>query len=145
MERFQIYLAGGCKHESDEGKGWREKVALIFNEHIESDDYKVVIIDPTKYFTYADRKDSETDRQIKCFYLDQIRHSRIVLVNLEGSDKSVGTGMEVQYAVDHNVAVIGFNGNKDGVYPWLLVDCQVIFPSMLQAIDYIKEYYIERR
>ena len=145
MERFQIYLAGSCRHESDEGKGWREKAALIFNEHIESDDYKVVIIDPTSYFTYADRKDSETDRQIKCFYLDQIRHSRIVLVNLEGSDKSVGTGMEVQYAVNNNITVIGFNSNKEGIYPWILEECQVAFPSMLQAIDYIKEYYIERR
>lgn len=143
MERFNIYLAGPCKYEPDEGKGWREKAAMIFNEHIESDEYRVVAIDPTKYFTYADRKDHETDKQIKEFYLDQIKHSRVVLANLDKTITSPGSAQELMFAVMNNVPVIGFG--KDDVYPWLLVDCQVVFPSMLQAIDYIKEYYIERR
>lgn len=143
MERFQIYLAGGCANELDEGKGWREKASVIFNDHIESDDYKVVIIDPTRYFSYADRKTEDSDKQIKNFYMSQILHSRLVLCCLDRSKLSPGTAQEVQFAVDHNIPVIGWG--KDDIYPWLAVDCQVIFPSMLQAIDYIKEYYIERR
>ena len=142
MERFQIYLAGGIANESDDGKGWREKASIIINEHIESSDYRVVVVDPTKYFEYAD-DDLTVNKQIKEFYLDQIRHSKIVLVNLDRSNKSVGSGMEVQHAKDNNVTIIGF-GTQD-IYPWLAIECQVVFPSLLQAIDYIKEFYIERR
>lgn len=143
MEKYQIYLAGPCANESDEGMGWREKAATIFNEHIESSDYKIVVIDPTKYFTYADRKDHETDKQIKQFYLSQILRSNIVLCALDRTKMSPGTAQEIQFAVDHKIPVIGWG--RDDIYPWLEVDCQVAFPSMLQAIDYIKEYYIERR
>lgn len=143
MERFQIYLAGAVLHEPDEGKGWREKATTIFNDHIESDEYRVVTFDPTKYFSYSDRKDHETDKQIKEFYLDQIRHSRIVLVNLDRTAKSVGTGQELMFARMLNIPIIGFG--KEDIYSWLKEDCQASYQSMLQAIDYIKEYYIERR
>ena len=143
MERFNIYLAGSCKNEIDEGKGWREKVATIFNNHIESKDYKIVVIDPTKYFSYADRKDHETDKQIMEFYLDQIRHSRIVLVNLNNSTVSVGTGMEIMYARCHDIPIIGFGDSE--IYPWIDISCQKTCKSMLEAINYISEYYIERR
>jgi nucleoside 2-deoxyribosyltransferase len=143
MEKFQIYLAGGVANEPDEGKGWREKATVIFNEHFESDDYKVVVIDPTKYFTYSDRKDEESDKQIKRFYYDMIQKSQLLLVNLDRSKLSPGTAMEVQFARDKGIEIIGFG--KEDVYPWILEECQVVFPSMLSAIDYIKEYYIERR
>lgn len=143
MERFQIYLAGPCGNEPDEGMGWREKAATIFNDHVESNEYKIVVVDPTKYFTYADRKDHETDKQIKQFYLSQILRSNVVLCALDRSKMSPGTAQEIQFAVDHKIPVIGWG--REDIYPWLEVDCQVTFPSMLQAIDYIKEYYIERR
>ena len=143
MEKFQIYLAGGVTNELDKGKGWREKAAVIFNEHFESEDYKIVVIDPTKYFTYSDRKDEESDKQIKRFYYDMIQKSQLLLVNLDRSKLSPGTAMEVQFARDKGIEIIGFG--KEDVYPWILEECQVVFPSMLSAIDYIKEYYIERR
>lgn len=141
MEKFQIYLAGGVLNEPDSGEGWRNKAALIFQDHIESENYRVVTFDPTKFFSYSDGEE-HMDKQIKTFYFDQIKHSRVVMVNLNRSKFSVGTGMEVQYAADLGIPVIGF-GEED-IYPWLLVDCQVVFPSMLQAIDYIKEFYVDR-
>lgn len=72
--------------------------------------------------------------------MDQILHSRIVLVNLNNTTTSPGTAQELQYAVDHDIQVIGFG--TENVYPWLKVDCQAIFTSMLQAIDYIADYYM---
>lgn len=143
MEKMQLYLAGPCCNEPDEGMGWREKARTIFNEHIENQDCKIIVIDPTRYFTYADRKEHETDHQIKDFYLSQILRSDLVLCCLDRTKMSPGTAQEIQFSKDHNIPVIGWG--RDDIYPWLLVDCQVVFPSMLQAIDYIKEYYIERR
>ena len=71
--------------------------------------------------------------------MDRILHSRLVLCNLTRTRTSPGTAQELQFAVDHDVPIIGFGTEE--VYPWLKVDCQCVFPTMLQAIDYIIDYY----
>lgn len=136
---IDIYLAGGCKHEEDEGIGWRQKAVQMFNAATEDKEDTVRVINPVDYFSYSEQK-HQSDSQVKNYYMDQIRNSRIVLVNLNRSDVSCGTCMECQLAKDNNIPIIGF-GTED-IYPWLLVDCQVSFPSMLQAIDYISDYYV---
>lgn len=138
METIRIYLAGACKHEEDEGKGWRDKAVQMFNTATEDKEVKVKIINPVDYFTYSEQN-HQSDSQVKKYYMDQISNSRLVLVNLTRSDTSCGTCMEVQRAADKEIPVIGF-GTED-VYPWLKVDCQATFPSMLQAIDYIVDKY----
>lgn len=138
METIKIYLAGACKHEENEGKGWREKAVQMLNTATEDKNVKVKVINPVDYFTYSDQN-HQSDGQVKKYYMDQVSNSRLVLVNLTRSDKSCGTCMEVQRATDKDIPVIGF-GTED-IYPWLLVDCQATFPSMLQAIDYIVDKY----
>ena len=140
-EIFQIYLAGGCANEPDEGASWREKAEQIFSQAVSDKDmiYKPRIINPLRYFSYSENN-HQNDKQVKDFYMDQIRHSRIILVNLIRSNMSVGTGMELQCASDNNIEVIGFG--EENVYPWCKQVCQAVFPSMLQAIDYIVEYYL---
>lgn len=98
------------------------------------------MIDPTAYFSY-DWKDEfqQTDRQIRDFYFQAIRISTVVLVNLSGTNSSIGTGMEVQYAVDHEIPVIGF-GTED-VYPWIKDSCTVTFDDLETALGYITTYY----
>ena len=138
MNEIVIYLAGPCACEDDEGRGWREKAVEIFRHAVEARDCKIKIINPVDFFSYSEAK-HQSDTQVKKYYMDQILHSRIVLCNLIHTKMSPGTAQELQYAVDHDVQVIGF-GDED-VYPWLKVDCQCVFPSMLQAIDYIVDYY----
>lgn len=138
METIKIYLAGACKNVEDEGRQWREKAVQMFNMASEDKDVTIKVINPVDYFSYSEQK-HQSDHQVKSFYLDQVAHSRIVLVNLNNTENSCGTCMEVQKAVDEGIPIIGF-GNE-AVYPWLKVDCQCIFGSMLQAIDYILDYY----
>lgn len=138
METIKIYLAGGCKNEDDEGRDWREKATQMFKTATDNKDCKIKVINPLNYFSYSEAK-HQSDSQVKNYYMDQIKHSRIVLVNLTRSDVSCGTCMECQYAKDHDIQIIGFG--SENIYPWLLVDCQCYFPSMLQAIDYIIDKY----
>lgn len=138
MDTIKIYLAGGCKNEEDEGMGWRQKAVQMFKTATEDKEDNVRVINPVDYFSYSEQK-HQSDSQVKSYYMDQIRHSRVVLVNLNRSDVSCGTCMECQFAKDNNIPIIGFG--TDNIYPWLLVDCQVVFTSMLQAIDYIVDYY----
>lgn len=110
----------------------------MFETATEDKETKVKVVNPTDFFTYSENK-HQSDKQVKWFYLDQISHCRIVLVNLARTENSVGTGQELQHAFDKEIPIIGFG--DENVYPWLKVDCQCIFPSMLQAIDYIIDNY----
>ena len=139
METMKIYLAGPSFYEEDEGAGWRAKATQIFNHASEDKECKIKVINPLDFFNYSEAK-HQSDTQVKQYYMDQILHSRLVLCNLDHTRTSPGTSQELQFARDHNIPVVSFS-TGDEVYPWLKVDSQVIFPSMLQAIDYILEYY----
>jgi len=129
-----VYLAGASKHEADEGMGWRQTIERDWGFK-ESD---LWIVNPLNYFRYSENW-HQSDKQVKQYYLSRIKHCDVVLVNLNNSDSSCGTCQEIQYAVDHDVPVIGFG--TEHVYNWLLVDCQCVFDTAEEAIEYITEYY----
>ena len=137
----KIYLAGACKNISDEGAAWREQATVILNQAAEWKDSKVTVINPLDYFTYAENK-QRSHKQVKNFYLNQIRKCDVILVNLSQTNSSPGTAQEVQFAVDNDIPVIGFGTSE--VYPWISdVDCDVTFESITEAINYIRDYYME--
>ena len=45
----------------------------------------------------------------------------------------------LEYAVDKGIPVIGFG--KQNVYEWLPEDCDVVFDTLEEAVDYIINYY----
>ena len=141
-EIFQIYLAGASYFEEDEGAGWRNKAVQMFKTVVKDVDVQVRVFNPLDFFSYSEVK-HQSDTQVKQYYMDQIKHSRIVLCNLDRSRTSPGTAQELQYAIDNKVPIISFC-TDDNVYPWLKVDSQVVFSSMLQAVDYIVEYYLRQ-
>ena len=139
--RTKIYLAGACHCESDEGKEWRTKATQILKQAAEWADAKVEIINPLNYFSYSENK-HKSHKQVKRFYLNEIKTCNVVLVNLKNSALSCGTCMEIQFAVDNMIPVIGFN--NDNAYPWVAeVDCDVVFNNLLEAVDYIRDYYMK--
>lgn len=141
MEIIKVYLAGPVQFEEDGGETWRKKAAQIISQATADKDVKVKVFDPTNFFTY-DGATHQSDSQVKKYYMDQILHSRVVLVNLTRTNQSPGTAQELQYAVDHEIPIIGFyDPSGEGVYNWLKVDCQCTFTSLLQAVDYLIEYY----
>lgn len=138
-EELCIYLAGPCFNEPDEGTAWRLRAKDVLEKTATDHGCSVKVINPVSYFSYSEAK-HQSDTQVKRYYMDQIKHCRIVLVNLNNTTTSPGTAQELQYAVDHDVQVIGFG--TENIYPWTKVDCQAVFTSMLQAIDYIADYYM---
>ena len=136
-----VYLAGPCANEPDEGKEWRKEAVAAFRKMDKYDGLKACVIDPTDYFSYADPV-HKTDKQVKNFYMSRLKDCDVILVNLRNTKTSPGTAMEVQFAVDHNIAVIGFDAAES--YPWISnVDCDVVFNTLEEAIIYIKNYYIK--
>ena len=140
MKRLNIYLAGACKGLVDEGTSWRNEA---FERFILAQKYLDLIAyhlyDPTEYFP-RDGSKSITAKQTKNFYIKYlIANSDLILVNLNNTENSVGTAQELQYAVDKGIPVIGFG--KQNVYEWLPEDCDVVFDTLEEAVDYIINYY----
>lgn len=133
MMRHEIYLAGGCKNEEDEGMGWRKTLIRDWS------DMGFSFVNPLDYFRYSEDW-HQSDKQVKQFYLSRLKNCTAVLVNLNNSNQSCGTCQEIQYAVDHDIPVIGFG--YENVYNWLFVDCQCVFDTMEEAMRYIYGYYI---
>lgn len=139
MGAVGIYLAGACRDVEDGGTEWRAMASERLEKIAEWCGRNVRVVDPTKYFSYKVKK-HRTDKQVKEFYLSKLAKCDIVLLNLDITKNSVGTGQECQFARDHGIPIIGFGTND--IYPWLTVDCQVVFENMTLALDYIRDYYI---
>lgn len=141
IDTLKIYLAGACKNEIDDGKEWRSQITEKLKIVAEWNGKKIKIIDPTKYFSYSEHK-HKSQKQVKDFYLNKISKCDLVIINLNNSDASIGTAQEVQFAVDMHIPVVGFG--VQNVYPWLSeVDCQVVFDTMTELVDYIRDFYMD--
>lgn len=135
-----VYLAGKCRGLSDEGTQWRNEIAVKLQTVAEWINSDIRVIDPTKYFSYSENK-HKSNKQVKEFFLDKISQCDLVIVNLDDSDSSVGTAQECQFAVDNRIPIVGF-GTKN-MYEWIAeVDCQVVFDSMHEVVDYVRDYYL---
>lgn len=140
MNPVGVYLAGRCKGLEDEGKGWRKNATDLLNQAAAWVGSDIKVFDPIKYFSYSEPK-QQSHKQVKNYYLERMSKCELVLVNLNGTNFSIGTAQEIQFAVDHNIPVIGFG--DDEVYPWISdVDCQAVFHSLFEAVDYIRDHYL---
>lgn len=140
MKELKIYLAGACKGLPDLGVTWRSaalKEFILAEKYL--DDIRFKLYDPTQYFPRS-AENSVSGKQTKTFYTKYlISNCDLILVNLNDTENSVGTGQELQYAVDREIPIIGFG--KRNVYEWLPDDCDVVFETLNEAIDYIVNYY----
>lgn len=127
-----VYLAGACEHVPD----WRKDAMAAFYKIAKYDELKACVINPSDY-----DQQNQTDRQIKSFLFSKIRQSDVMLVNLNYSSKCIGLAQEIQHAVDQYVPIVAY-GRLD-VHPWLAnVDCDVVFNTLEEAIEYIRDYYM---
>ena len=138
METFQVYTAGATKHVSnDESYLWRKSTRDCLEKVNER--YNVNVFIPSEYFNY-DTLLPKTEKQCMNYFLHKVSKSDLLLVNLDNSNSSVGTGMEVQKAFDTGIPIIGF-GTKN-IYPWIKEHCDIVFEDRFDALVYIKEYYL---
>lgn len=135
-----IYLAGPYEDADDESNEWRDDISKKLEVVAQWCDQPIKIINPVKYFSFI-KKSYNSNKQVKSFYFNKILHSDLVVCNVDYTAKSPRTAQEIQYAYDHNIPIIGY-GTKD-YCPWIAeVDCQVVFESMHELVDYVRDYYL---
>lgn len=135
---FRIYTSGATACDQLRSHEWR-----IGAKRIVEDMSGVKVFVPDDYYDYSSNR-PKTVKECKSMFLFQVSISDIILVNLTNSSKSVGTGFEMQCAIDNGIPIIGFydNGVKEGIYEWTKESCDVIFDSVEEAMNYIMKYYI---
>lgn len=139
MEVFNIYTSGATKHISKEvSYEWRKNTKKCLEQQGISN-YKVKVFIPNDYFCYI-TKEPKTEKQCQDYFLYKVCKSDLLLVNIDNTENSVGTGMEVQTAKMLGIPVIGFGSKK--YYQWIKDSCEVVFETLGETIDYIVDYYL---
>lgn len=146
--RPKIYLAGrmsGLKLE--EALEWRNRFIHEYCKHCES---IPDIFNPPMYYNYSMDEDSYTDMEAFRFDLRRLKHSDLVIVNLDGAQESVGTCQELMAAYLNDIPVLAFHesANREDVlehtHPWLLEEIDRIFTgdmAIKQMASYVYSYY----
>ena len=145
MQDFQIYLAGGMgkfgKDKFFESDNWR-KYCKITLENYDTNRYKVHIINPNDYFSFADEIPRyASQREVMEFDLNKVRHSDLVIINFNDM-YSLGSMSELAIAYDRRIPVIGVDTIEQNLHHWQIEMCQRVFNSLDLLLDYVEDYYL---
>ena len=141
MIDFQIYLAGKTGGLTQvEANGWRNNVKNILENYESKRFNNIRVINPNDFFNYY-KTLHKTHKQIKRFFMSQIDKSDLVIVNLNNSNSSVGTGQELEHARVKGIPIIGYG--TENIYPWESEeDCDVVFNTEEECVEYVLDYYL---
>lgn len=144
---YKIYLAGAMSYWHKENKiekatKWRERAEKYFENYT----LNFECINPMRYFSIGDNYHT-SDFEPMRFDLRKVKESRVVLVNLEALDKSLGTSDEILYAYLNDIPVVGFLEDEcllHTIHEWKNIQIDRIEygeGSQERAMEYIKNYY----
>lgn len=133
---MKVYLAGASKCLEDLGDTWRKKCESFIDEY----DWDMRVVNPNTYFNYDDMQPDTTKQCMECL-LHHVKTSDVILCNLEYTDKSSGTCIELGYAKALGIPIIGF-GKRVGVYDWAEELCSHIADDAIEALTYVYSYYV---
>ena len=133
MSKLRVYLSGCVKKADDEFQSWRDECLNGFYENLK-------FIDPNSYFNYTD-KPPKTDKQCLDLFIWQVKNCDVILVNLDHSDDSCGTCMEIEHAFCYGIPIIAFGSKPETWYSWVKERSSVIFNNLEDTLEYINESY----
>ena len=138
--KLNIYTAGAMKNVSDSiAKKWRYDIFA----YMEREEAPAFVFIPQDYFDYVNVR-HKTEKQVLDYFFHQIEQSDLMIVNLDYTNSSVGTAMEICHAHDYNIPIIGLSVNNEEVYPWCSEMCTVVFDNLDGLLEYINTYYLFR-
>lgn len=128
----KIYLSGAIKNVSEDiGSTWREYVTAALGTDFNT-------FNPCKHYDYKKYLPAN-DKECRKLFLNHLRESDLLLVNLDFSNTSCGTNYEIGFAQALNKPIIGF-GNVEA-YNWAKDACDVVLDNMMDAVNYITTHY----
>lgn len=137
MNKLKVYLSGSVKNADSDFQNWRDYCVSVERNELFNN---LKFIDPIHCFNYTN-KIPKTDKQCLDLFMWYIEQSDIILINLDGTDKSIGTAIEAEHAFCHNIPIIGFGEKPETWYNWIETRCSAIFEDVTETVDYISYYY----
>ena len=136
---LKVYLSGSAKNVDESFQSWRTHCkTLTYNGYYT----KIDFVDPMIFFNYTN-KQPKTDKQCLDLFVWLVEQSDVLLINLDYSDKSCGSAMEVEHAFCKNIPIVGFGKKDDTHYNWVKERCTITFDTFEQSIDYINDTYVK--
>ena len=137
--KLKVYLSGSAKNVNEDFQSWRNRCQILTdNGYYEKLDF----VDPMSFFNYTN-KQPKTDKQCLDLFMWLIDQSDVLLCNLDYSNVSIGTGMEIEHAFCHDIPIIAFGEKPDTWYNWSETRSTVVFKTLDQAIEYINDTYVK--
>lgn len=137
QNQLKTYLSGATKQVKEDFQSWRSYCKMLSHTGYYE---KIKFVDPLAYFNYKHRL-PKTEKQCIDLFMWLIDQCNILLVNLDYSNTSIGTGQEIEHAFCHSIPIIGFGEKPDTWYNWSAERCSVIFDTIEEAVEYINNNY----
>lgn len=137
----QIYLAGAISEIAwREATEWRNKLA---NNIYDVSQGKWRCFDPCDHLNEFGEVISDTESME--YDLDHLRHSRLMVVSFEFSQKSTGTLIELGVAHENKIPIIAYNPlsqNVHPLHPWIRAICNHLCTSESGLYQYLCDHYL---
>lgn len=128
------YLAGSCRNVSiEERNKWREYLV----ETLKNNANNIIAFSPNEHFAY-EKCGTENEKTVMDYFLYRLKNSGIMVLNLNNSDKSVGTGIEFGYALAKEKLIIGFG--TENIYEYMREKCSAVFNDVDETADFLLEH-----
>ena len=140
-EEIKIYLSGGMQDLTlDASLEWRNRFEDSIN--LLETDKKVTCFSPPKYYAPQD-PDHKSEKEVFEFDKNMLKKSDLVVCYFN-VPKSIGTAMELAWAKDWEIPVIGICEKDDirQLHTWLVECCTRFCNNIPEAISYINDYYL---
>ena len=135
--KLNVYLSGAIKCVNENFQNWRDECSVIEENGFCAE---INFVDPNSYFNYTDKL-PKTDKQCLDLFMWLVDKCDILLCNLDQSEMSCGTCMEIEHAYCHGIPIISFGSNTNTWYSWAETRSSVIFDTLEEAIEYIYMSY----
>ena len=146
-DKLTIYLAGRMSGLSKEDySSWRDKISNKLYLHADILGASIQVINPADYFDFNDM-DRHLEKEVMQFDLNMVRQSDIVIANVDGISKSIGTAIELYEANRLNIPVIAYTECEEvnnSIHPWIENCLSTVQMGMDELIEYIKNFYMVR-
>lgn len=142
-DKIKIYLAGRMSGLSyTQMNSWRIDVSNKLHEVAELLDVNLNVINPVSYYNFETPR-HQSEREIMQFDLNMVKKSDIVVVNLDGLNKSIGSCIELYEAYKSNIPVIALGEVYDyGVqHPWVRECITRVEKDIDSLTKYIRDFY----
>lgn len=142
LENVRIYLAGGMTGLTlEEQTKWRNK----FKDAIQYGEYDLIktpiFFSPADHYSLFETE-HKSEREVMEFDLYNLRRSDLVVVNFN-SPKSIGTAMELMFAKENKIPVIGLNKDCIELHPWLVECCVRICSDFRELVSHVTNFYLK--